>query len=184
MRGRCSRRWARSRPSGSRAAACARAGSSRRSTSTSAQLCAGMQIHVDDPGYDHAAFRPWRLVALAFKALRTLRPDYPLWRDFAYEYEPGRLAIDVHQRRRELCASGSTTRPRRRPTSTRSPQPTKRRGRRSGEGDRDLPRVEHRPPARPVDDRHRPRQGPPPCTSPTRPSRRRSATSCAPTSRS
>jgi uncharacterized protein YbbC (DUF1343 family) len=58
-------------------------------------LCAGVQIHVDDPGYDHAAFRPWRLVALALKAIRRLRPDYPLWRDFLYEYEPGRLAIDV-----------------------------------------------------------------------------------------
>jgi hypothetical protein len=31
---------------------------------------------------------------LAFKALRRLRPDYPLWRDFPYEYET-RLAIDV-----------------------------------------------------------------------------------------
>jgi len=27
--------------------------------------------------------------------MRRLRPDYPLWRDFLYEYEPGRLAIDV-----------------------------------------------------------------------------------------
>jgi hypothetical protein len=34
-------------------------------------------------------------MALAFKALRTLRPEYPLWRDFAYEYEQGRPAIDV-----------------------------------------------------------------------------------------
>lgn len=58
-------------------------------------LCAGLQIHVDDPAYDHDAFRPWRLQALAFKALRTLRPDYPLWRDFAYEYEHERLAIDL-----------------------------------------------------------------------------------------
>jgi uncharacterized protein YbbC (DUF1343 family) len=58
-------------------------------------LCAGVQIHVDDPAYDHVAFRPWRLIALAFKALRTLCPEYALWRDFVYEYEPGRLAIDV-----------------------------------------------------------------------------------------
>jgi uncharacterized protein YbbC (DUF1343 family) len=57
--------------------------------------CAGVQIHVDGPAYEHAAFRPWRLMALAFKALRALRPDYPLWRDFPYEYEVGRLAIDV-----------------------------------------------------------------------------------------
>jgi uncharacterized protein YbbC (DUF1343 family) len=59
------------------------------------QLCAGLQIHVEDGAYDHAAFRPWRLMALAFKALRKLQPDYPLWRDFAYEYEHDRLAIDL-----------------------------------------------------------------------------------------
>lgn len=60
------------------------------------QLCAGVQIHVEDPAhYDHEAFRPWRLQALAFKALRRQRPDYPLWRDFPYEYEHDRLAIDL-----------------------------------------------------------------------------------------
>jgi uncharacterized protein YbbC (DUF1343 family) len=58
-------------------------------------LCGGVQIHVDDSAYDHERFRPWRLQALAFKALKTLQPEYPLWRDFAYEYEQGRLAIDV-----------------------------------------------------------------------------------------
>ena len=61
----------------------------------SGQLCAGVQIHVDEPAYDHARFRPWRLMALAFKALRRLRPDYELWRDFPYEYERDRLAIDL-----------------------------------------------------------------------------------------
>jgi hypothetical protein len=35
------------------------------------------------------------LLALAFKSLRALRPDYALWRDFPYEYEYQRLAIDV-----------------------------------------------------------------------------------------
>ena len=59
------------------------------------KLCNGVQIHVDDPRYQHHAFRPWRLQALAFKALRRLQPDYPLWRDFAYEYENDRLAIDL-----------------------------------------------------------------------------------------
>jgi uncharacterized protein YbbC (DUF1343 family) len=59
------------------------------------RLCSGIQIHVDDPAYDHASFRPWRLQALAFKALRSLQPDYPLWREFAYEYEHERLAIDL-----------------------------------------------------------------------------------------
>jgi uncharacterized protein YbbC (DUF1343 family) len=57
--------------------------------------CAGMQIHVDDDAYEHDVFRPWRLLALMFKALRKLRPDYELWRDFAYEYEHDRLAIDL-----------------------------------------------------------------------------------------
>jgi uncharacterized protein YbbC (DUF1343 family) len=59
------------------------------------KLCAGIQIHADDPAYDHGAFRPWRLQALAFKALRRLAPDYDLWRDFPYEYEHDRLAIDL-----------------------------------------------------------------------------------------
>lgn len=59
------------------------------------KLCHGLQIHVEDASYDHAAFRPWRLQALAFKAIRRLWPDYPLWRDFAYEYEHERLAIDL-----------------------------------------------------------------------------------------
>jgi uncharacterized protein YbbC (DUF1343 family) len=58
------------------------------------KLCAGLQIHVDDGAYDHERFRPWRLMAGVFKTLRGLRPDYPLWRDFPYEYET-RLAIDV-----------------------------------------------------------------------------------------
>jgi uncharacterized protein YbbC (DUF1343 family) len=58
------------------------------------KLCAGLQIHVEGPYYDRDAFRPWRLMAAGFKALRRLRPDYPLWRDFPYEYET-RLPIDV-----------------------------------------------------------------------------------------
>ena len=59
------------------------------------KLCAGVQLHVEAPAYAHDAFRPWRLMALAFKALRALRPGYDLWRDFPYEYEQGRLAIDL-----------------------------------------------------------------------------------------
>jgi uncharacterized protein YbbC (DUF1343 family) len=59
-------------------------------------LCSGFQVQVEDAAhYDHAAFRPWRLIALAFKALRRLRPDYPLWADFPYEYEFNRRPIDV-----------------------------------------------------------------------------------------
>lgn len=59
------------------------------------QLCHGVHIHAEGPTYDHAAFKPWRVQALAFKAIRRLYPDYPLWRDFPYEYEFGKLAIDV-----------------------------------------------------------------------------------------
>jgi uncharacterized protein YbbC (DUF1343 family) len=59
------------------------------------KLCAGLQLHAEKPLYEAAAFRPWRLIAAAFKALRKLEPDYPLWRDFAYEYEHDRLAIDL-----------------------------------------------------------------------------------------
>ena len=59
------------------------------------QLCSCVQIHVEDSTYNHQQFKPWRLQALAFKTIRQLHPDYPLWRDFPYEYELDRLAIDV-----------------------------------------------------------------------------------------
>ena len=58
-------------------------------------LCAGVQIHVADGAYRHEAFRPWRLQALIFKALRRCLPEEPLWREFEYEYAFGRLPIDV-----------------------------------------------------------------------------------------
>jgi uncharacterized protein YbbC (DUF1343 family) len=59
------------------------------------RLCNGIQIHPEGPAYDHETFRPWRIQALVFKAIRRIWPDYPLWRDFDYEYEHGRKAIDV-----------------------------------------------------------------------------------------
>ena len=59
------------------------------------KLCSALMIHAEGPFYDHATFRPWRLQALAFKAIRNLHPEYELWRDFPYEYEFDRLAIDV-----------------------------------------------------------------------------------------
>jgi uncharacterized protein YbbC (DUF1343 family) len=60
-------------------------------------LCNGVQIHTENDCYDHDAFKPWRVQALAFKAIRRVYPDYPLWRglDFKYEYTNGELAIDV-----------------------------------------------------------------------------------------
>jgi uncharacterized protein YbbC (DUF1343 family) len=59
------------------------------------KLCNGVHIHAEGPTYDHQSFRPWRVQALGFKAIRRLYPDYDLWRDFPYEYEFGKLAIDV-----------------------------------------------------------------------------------------
>lgn len=59
------------------------------------KLCHGIQIHAEGPGYAHQGFRPWRVQALAFKAIRRAYPGYDLWRDFPYEYEIGKLAIDV-----------------------------------------------------------------------------------------
>jgi uncharacterized protein YbbC (DUF1343 family) len=58
-------------------------------------LCSALMIHAEGAFYDHHAFRPWRLQALAFKAIRRLYPDYPIWRDFPYEYVFDKLAIDV-----------------------------------------------------------------------------------------
>jgi uncharacterized protein YbbC (DUF1343 family) len=59
------------------------------------QLCSGLHIHAEGFAYDHQRFRPWRLQALIFKAVRNLYSNYPLWRDFPYEYAFGKLPIDV-----------------------------------------------------------------------------------------
>ena len=59
------------------------------------EMCRGLFIHAEGPFYDHFEFKPWRLQSLAFKAIRRLYPDYPLWRDFPYEYVFDKLAIDV-----------------------------------------------------------------------------------------
>jgi uncharacterized protein YbbC (DUF1343 family) len=67
------------------------------------KLCGGIQVHVDDAAYDHEAFRPWRLAALAFKSLRILWPNYNLWRNFPYEYEHDRPAIDLINGSELLC---------------------------------------------------------------------------------
>jgi uncharacterized protein YbbC (DUF1343 family) len=59
------------------------------------EMCRGIFIHAEGPFYDHHSFKPWRLQSLAFKAIRSLYPDYPLWRNFPYEYVFDKLAIDV-----------------------------------------------------------------------------------------
>jgi uncharacterized protein YbbC (DUF1343 family) len=58
-------------------------------------LCRGFQLHGDLPAFDPVRFRPYRIVAAVLKALRLAHPDYALWRDFHYEYERDRLAIDL-----------------------------------------------------------------------------------------
>ncbi len=57
--------------------------------------CTGIQLHTDGSAYQHDVFKPFRLVALWLKALRQVHPDYPIWRQFEYEYETERLAIDL-----------------------------------------------------------------------------------------
>lgn len=59
------------------------------------EMCRGLFIHAEGPFYDHLSFKPWRLQALAFKAIRRIYPEYELWRDFPYEYVFDKLAIDV-----------------------------------------------------------------------------------------
>jgi uncharacterized protein YbbC (DUF1343 family) len=59
------------------------------------ELCSGIQIHTDNSAYKHDKFRPYRLAALLLKSIRLEYPDYDLWREFAYEYESERLAIDL-----------------------------------------------------------------------------------------
>jgi uncharacterized protein YbbC (DUF1343 family) len=59
------------------------------------ELCSGIQIHTDNDRYLHDRFRPYRIAALLLKAVRDLYPDYEIWRDFPYEYETERLAIDL-----------------------------------------------------------------------------------------
>lgn len=59
------------------------------------RLCSGLQLHTDFAHYRHEQFKPYRLIALLLKCLRLEYPDYPIWRDFHYEYETERLAIDL-----------------------------------------------------------------------------------------
>jgi len=59
------------------------------------RLCSALMVHAEGRFYDHHGFRPWRLQALALGAIRRLYPSYTIWRDFAYEYERDRPAIDV-----------------------------------------------------------------------------------------
>jgi len=59
------------------------------------KLCSGFQIHVDHPVYKESEFSPFRLVSLAFKAVRELYSDYNLWNQPPYEYEKKLMPIDI-----------------------------------------------------------------------------------------
>ena len=103
---------------------CAPAGSSPPSTSTPASSAPGVQIHVEDPHYEHEAFRPWRLMALAFKALRALQAGVPAVARFPVRVrDAGSRSTSSTAAR--CCASGWTTERRRRPISMRWRAPTR-----------------------------------------------------------
>jgi hypothetical protein len=88
------------------------------------KLCNGVQIHVEDPThYNHAAFRPWRLQALAFKAIRRLQRNYLLWRDFPTNTSTTAWPSTSSTAPRS-CASGWTTTPPAPATWTPWPWPT------------------------------------------------------------
>ena len=97
------------------------------------QLCAGLFIHAEGAAYDHAR-RSARGVCRRQRSGRCglLAPDYPLWRDFPYEYEFDKLAIDVINGGTGLREWVDDPAVRWRGTSTRWPGPTRRRGSRSG----------------------------------------------------
>jgi uncharacterized protein YbbC (DUF1343 family) len=59
------------------------------------KVCSGIQIHTDNHSYKHHLFKPYRLGAIILKAIRLTHPGYPLWREFIFEYESERLAIDL-----------------------------------------------------------------------------------------
>ncbi len=58
-------------------------------------MCSGIQIHTDNHLYQPGLFHPYRLIAGLLKALRTLKPEYEIWRYHEYEYELDRTPIDV-----------------------------------------------------------------------------------------
>ena len=59
------------------------------------KLCQGFQMHTNTNNYNPNTFKPFRLTLLFLKAIRALYPDYKIWRQFDYEYEKGKLPIDV-----------------------------------------------------------------------------------------
>jgi len=59
------------------------------------EVCHGFQIHAEGSWYKEDQFKPFRLMALTFKCIHELYPEFQLFRDFAYEYVTDKLAFDV-----------------------------------------------------------------------------------------
>ena len=58
-------------------------------------LCSGFQIHIDQKDYNHAAYKPYRIVAAALKCIREMQPDFDMWLPPPYEYEKINMPIDI-----------------------------------------------------------------------------------------
>lgn len=59
------------------------------------ELCSGIQVHLDYPGYKESQFKPYRLIALFLKAIHHIHPEKALWRNPPYEYEEILMPIDL-----------------------------------------------------------------------------------------
>ncbi|MEQ1665560.1 MAG: DUF1343 domain-containing protein [Bdellovibrionales bacterium] len=59
------------------------------------KLCTGIQLHIDIKKYNHANFKPYRIVAAALKTLKKISPQYDLWISPPYEYERINMPIDI-----------------------------------------------------------------------------------------
>ncbi len=92
------------------------------------KLCNGIQIHTEGPGYDHAAFKPWRIQALAFKAIRRLYSGLSVVARFCLRVREEQARYRRHQWRTAACANGWMTHTPHRKNLMRRPSPTKRPG--------------------------------------------------------
>lgn len=59
------------------------------------ELVSALQVHSDTPDYNPAAFKPYRLITLFFKAIQRTHGDFQLWRNPPYEYETRLMPIDI-----------------------------------------------------------------------------------------
>ena len=57
-------------------------------------LCSGIQFHTEHPNYRPERHLPYTLMAIALRSIQR-QLDSSIWRSHEYEYERGRLPIDV-----------------------------------------------------------------------------------------